>query len=155
MSPGNNDNKAILLYIIIAREVSRFPSPTSQFPFRCVLFPFPSHGWSYSHFRGNPMGPIGSRSFPSPCRFPRWRYFGISLLVLSACVVRPSVGVSGCHKNLVRRYQWLVNFTANTPRSSVRLWISETVWPWCWDGAWNAELCCRSSSSSSYYIFHR
>ena len=32
-----------------------------------IPIPFPSHGWPYSHSHGNPMGPMGSQSFPFPC----------------------------------------------------------------------------------------
>jgi len=44
-----------------------FHIPTSQFPFSCNSFPFPSHRWSYSHSHGNAMRPMGSQSFPFPC----------------------------------------------------------------------------------------
>ena len=84
---------------LLVTVCSVFPTPTSSFPFPCTSFPFPweshgnpmkpvgsqsspfpcnsftfpSHGWSYSHFHGNPMripwdswGP----SLPFPMHFP-------------------------------------------------------------------------------------
>jgi len=40
------------------------PIPMHLIP---IPISFPSHGWSYSHSHGNPMGPMGSQSSPFPC----------------------------------------------------------------------------------------
>ena len=40
------------------------PIPMHLIP---IPIQFPSHGWSYSHSHGNPMGPMGSQSSPFPC----------------------------------------------------------------------------------------
>ena len=50
------------------------PIPMHLIP---IPIPFPSHGWSYSHSHGNPMGPMGSQSFPFPCTpLPQTQYWG-------------------------------------------------------------------------------
>ena len=40
------------------------PIPIHLIP---ISIPFPSHGWSYTHSHGNPMGLMGSQSSPFPC----------------------------------------------------------------------------------------
>ena len=68
MSTGKKDNQVILIYMCEVFAFSHsnvlIPIPMHLIP---IPIPFPFYGGWCSNFRGNFMGPVGSRSFPFPC----------------------------------------------------------------------------------------
>jgi len=60
------------LLVSVCSDLSPLQRLNSHFPH--TLIPFPSHGWSYSHSHGNPMGAMGSQPFPFLCICLVWTY---------------------------------------------------------------------------------
>ena len=83
-------------------------------PMHLIPIPFPSHGLSYTHSHGNPMGPMGSQSFPFPCT-PLIRTPSViqSIIVCSNPVINNRLGPFRHLAVIQQRYTCLQRDTHN------------------------------------------
>jgi len=83
---------------------SVIPIPMPLFPFP---FPFPRYIQHHSHSHRNPMGPVGSQSFPFPCT---------SLVCTSHTVLirlRDGVAFHGYNRSVVLTFTWWCGCTTD------------------------------------------
>ena len=90
------------------------PMPMHFIP---IPIPFPSHGSSYSHYHGNPTGPMRPRSFPFPRTSLVARHSNLNTAVYEA-IIRPPTLIIISHSRHYRHGRYALS--AATIRPSVR-----------------------------------
>ena len=105
---SRKNKDAASLYVII-------PIPMHLIPIPII---FPSHGWFYSHFYGNPIGHMGSQYSPFPCT---------SLLTTRiAFITTASVDPKDRH---TIRPSWSLEIVCNVEYHDFRLSFSTAIYP--------------------------